>query len=205
MLTMACLPFTKAMFSPLPTLFFTLLTNLQDRHTRAWSTDYSSVGERSLACLIASLLPSLPCTKKFVCTLNMLSNATNTPRNKTGSGLQTKPKKWGTDRLNTCIQLPRQTQRPGYDSTEGKKEQRVKKKRRARARERDSRGDKDIDGLAGMSKHSFSHLVLQANFGTDDVGGTRHQTESQMFGRTGSWKSTFISPRMRLWEKINMS
>lgn len=47
--TSTLLPLTKAMFSPRPTLFFTLLTNLRDRNTRGWSKNRSSWGEHVFA------------------------------------------------------------------------------------------------------------------------------------------------------------
>lgn len=127
------LPFTKAMFSPLPTLFFTLLTNLWDRNTRGWSIHWNTLEEHFFALRkqikLSTYIPYLALTK--------------TTTYRTGPRLQTKNKETG-DRhyeKNTCIQLHRQTRRPGCDSKKGKKNRawnpnKKKKEKRQQRRQR---------------------------------------------------------------------
>lgn len=109
---MTLLPFTKAMFSPLPTLFFTLLTNLWDRNTRGWSIHWNTLEEHFFA----------SCSNKLS-SKHTRYLALKTTTYRTGPRLRTKNKEMGDrqNEKNTCIQLHRQTRRPGCDSKKGKK------------------------------------------------------------------------------------
>lgn len=51
------------------------------------------------------------------------------------------------------------------------------------------------EGRGHDKRKHVSHLVLEADFGPNDIGGTRHQAEGQMLCRAGSWEATFILPR----------
>lgn len=99
------LPFTKAMFSPLPTLFFTLLNNLWDTRTRGWSKE---LGERLFALSIYLHVYTDCIALK---TRQQIQNNNRQIYRDEGHKI------WN----NTCIQLPRQAWRPGYHSTEGRK------------------------------------------------------------------------------------
>lgn len=175
------------MFSPRPTLFFTLLSNLWDRNTRGWCTNWST---------------SLPCTSS----LNLHNythylalkkqTKTNIKRTKTID----KTKEMGgrqTERI-LAFSSPDRLGGLGGQQRGGKKNSvwnQKKNQTKNKKEERDKMGHKDIIEQKESGKHWISHLVLQADFGPDDVGSTRHQAERQMFWGTGCWKSTFILSR----------
>lgn len=170
-------PFTKAIFSPRPTLFFTLLTNLRDRRTRGWSTNKSTPEEH------VSLLPTDQYTH-----LHPLAAKT---KHQKGRKLQRKDTTWGTDRLREYLHSTPQTdseawlwQQRGEKNSEQKKMKRGKETRETHI----YWGRKD-------SEHWISHLVVDTDFGPDDVGGAGHQAERQVFGRTRSWEAAFKTAR----------
>lgn len=190
---MTFLPLTKAMFSPRPTLFFTLLNNLWNRNIRGWSTNWSTL-EEHLPLHIHINLHTLPGTWGTTTTTTNIKRTKTTDKNKEPGGrdrlkeyLHSAPP----DRLGGLVMRAR---RKGKKKEKSKKRTECETKKKRKKTE--SREDKDIEEQKGTGKRWISHLVLQADFGPDDVGSTRHQAESQMFWGTWSWKSTFIPSRV---------
>ena len=87
-------------------------------------------------------------------------------------------------------------------------------------RERDGRNNKNKEGVervrdgwmerdgwrelareSVIDRQKFSHLILQADFGPNDVGGSRDKTEGQMFLRTWSRQTTLVPAWFGLWKR----
>lgn len=144
---------------------------------------------------------SLPCTYTLIYTLRHTgwNLRYNNKYNKNQDYRQKQRNGGQTDWKNTCIQLPRQAWRPGYDSTEGKNRTECKTKQK-KDRQTDSRGDKDIDEQKPVSTES--HILSSKQIlGPMTLAAPDTRRKAKCFGGQGA-ESPHLYLRGRVSAKI---